>query len=151
MTGPTTSPARKRRRLAGILAAFVLGMSAFGLFVGGGTAYADPACPIYLQGRDVGGNYNCDIRVYWRMPNTYTEVFVIAPDHSVWTIWDSSSGISSWRSLSGWCDFGSLSITLTSNHWQPYLTCTARGHSWFKQRIDQGNGAGFWRGWYLLS
>jgi hypothetical protein len=149
MTAPAAPPARKRLRLASLLATAILGTSGLALFAGGGTAYADPHCPIYINGRDVGGTYDCRSLIPWFMPNGYVEEFVIAPDNSVWTIWSSSSGISSWRSLGGKCAFGTLGLGTTGDGWSPYLVCEASNGdgSWYDQRVDTGNGTGYWTGW----
>jgi hypothetical protein len=129
-----------------------MGMSALGLFVGGGTAHAQQECPIILNDQynnptDVGGSYDCSSIVLWTMPNNYIEAFVIAPDNSVWTIWNSSSGISRWKTMGGQCAFGSLGTD--GGGWTPSITCDASNGngSWYRQRVDQGNGAGYWTNW----
>jgi hypothetical protein len=148
MTAPAP-PARKRLRLASLLAALILGTSGLALFAGAGTAQAEAACPIILQHINVGGNYNCNSKILWGMPNGFTEYFVIAPDNTVWTIWDSAEGVSTWKYMGGLCAFGTLSLFLTPDPWSPRIECYASNGNgwWYDQRVDTGNGTGYWRGW----
>jgi hypothetical protein len=172
----TASPARRRLQSASLLATLILSLSALGLFTGG-TAHADNACSFHnivrysggsynasngtdpggtqIASYNIGGTYDCSLNSSeaWTFPNLTQEAFVIAPDHTVWTIWDSSSGLSSWKSFGGQCKFdtlaeGSYGIVdpNTGNPivggWVMWIACYAPDGSgpWFKYRAATSSG-----------
>ena len=171
----TASPARRSRQSARLLTALALSLSALALFTGG-TAHADNACHFHnivrysgggydaytgtdvngtqIASYNIGGTYDCSIfsSEAWTFPNLTQEAFVIAPDNTVWTIWDSSSGLSSWKSFGGWCAFDSLSEGIyfpahqtTPNGWVMFVACMDPSGigPWYKYRTASGT----WSGW----
>lgn len=186
MTRLTALLNRKRPRRVGLLATLACALLAVGLIAGGGAASAsvsapqlkaasssDPTWPAPSEQLEVsggsnplctftdwGGTFYCNSEALVLMPNNYFEVFVIGTNHTVYTQWSSSSGLSGWNdSLGGQCldphqnganytgeDVG-LWWTNPSNGWNWTIDCIGTdGGRWFDQRT--GSAAGAWSGWY---
>jgi hypothetical protein len=99
-----------------------------------------------------GGGGFCGTDATYTMPNGYAEIFIIGLDHAVWTRWNSSNGLSSWASLSGYCTNTGSPLGLGRvpgyDGWSWYVNCTGGdGNAWYITRIGSDDGAGNWNNW----
>ena len=90
--------------------------------------------------------------LFTRMSSGYLELFVIGLDHAVWTRWNSSSGLSRWVSLSGYCANTGSPLGLGNidgyDNWTWYVNCTGGdGAAWYRTRCGGSDGTGTWNGW----
>ena len=141
------------------MAALAATMLAFGLIAAGGgraSAATPPASQFNKDGwchlnNGWGGSFFCQANTYdwWhQFPNGSWEVFVVGTNNQVWTRWNSSSGLSSWTSLSGQCLFNVLITGVDPNDgWHITIACTAVGSgvTYYNKRI--GEASGHWIGW----
>jgi hypothetical protein len=159
MTPPTTPATRRRPRRASLLAALTGTVLAFGLIAGGGIAQAaTPPASVYLGADEWchlnnswGGNFFCPVYTqnYWyQMPNGYWEVFVEGTNYQAWTRWNSSNGLSSWKSLGGHCILGYIQFYASNpnNGWNWAIRCEGTDYNWWYD-TRSGGPDGSWSGW----
>ncbi|MDQ0775184.1 hypothetical protein QF026_003650 [Streptomyces aurantiacus] len=97
-----------------------------------------------------GGTFYCNSNYEHTLPNGYVQVFVIGTNKQAYTKWNSSSGLSGWKSLGGQCiEPGNDSIDLawvnSANRWNFAVQCKGTDHKvYYKQRYANGQ----WSGWY---
>jgi hypothetical protein len=99
-----------------------------------------------------GGGGFCDTDATYTMPSGYQEIFMIGLDHAVWTRWNSSSGLSGWVSLGGYCANTGSPLGLGNvsgyDNWTWYVNCTGGdGAAWYRTRFGGSDGTGTWNGW----